>query len=165
MTKQEQKLDRLVKLVREHAAAEAAGDIDATMATVSRRPVYEFYPLGYRMTDWNTIKEYYRMSLIENQMLKGRVTVGPLSASFGDKNSTPTEDIWWYGNDSLITRDDLWATDDKNVERSMRFYAVFKLDGDLLLGETYFTTQFGADILRPIVSKCFDMLPGVSIIV
>ena len=163
MTKQEQKLDRLVKLFREHAAAEAVGDIDAVMATVSRKPLYEFYPLGYRMTDWSTIKEYYRMSLIENQMLKSRISVGASSASFGDQN--PPEEVYWFGKDSIVTRDDLWATDDNNVKRSMRFYAVFALDGDLLAGETMLTTHFGGELMRPILAKCYDTLPGVSIIV
>lgn len=162
MTNSQQKHDRLVKLFREHAAAEAAGDIEAVMATLSRNPLYEFYPLGYRMTDWNTIKEYYRMSLIDNQMLRKRITIQGLSASFGDQN--PAEDIYWYGKNSIVTRDDLWAKDDANVNRSMRFYSVFSLDGDLLAGEIMMTTHFGGQLMRPIWERCYATLPGVSII-
>jgi hypothetical protein len=163
MTKQEQKLDRLVKLVREHAAAEADADVDATMATVSRTPVYEFYPLGYRMTDWNTIKEYYRMSLVDNQMLKSRIKVVGPSAAFGDQNTS--EDIHWFGKNSLVARDDLAALDDDGVLRSLRHYSIFSLDGNLLSGEIMLTTHFGAELMRPIVSKCYETLLGVSIIV
>jgi hypothetical protein len=164
MTSTQQRQDRLLKLIREHAAAEAAGDIDAVMATVSRKPLYEFYPLGYRMTDWNTIKEYYRMSLIENESLSsGRISVGELSASFG-QNESPAEDVFWFGKESIITRDDLWVRDEKNEKRSMRIYAVFSLDGDLLSGEIMMTTQIGGEIMRPVYEKLYATRAGVSII-
>jgi len=163
MTGQQQKLDRLLKLCREHAAAETAGDVDAVMATVSRKPIYEFYPMGYRITDWNTVKEYYRMSLVDNQMLKSRIKVVGPSAAFGDQNTS--EDIHWFGKNSLVARDDLAALDDDGVLRSLRHYSIFSLDGNLLSGEIMLTTHFGAELMRPIVSKCYETLLGVSIIV
>lgn len=42
-----------------HATAEAAGDLDATMATLVDEPVYEFWPMGKRMIGTDAVRRYY----------------------------------------------------------------------------------------------------------
>ena len=42
-----------------HAAAEAAGDLAATLATLEPEPVYELYPVGLRMAGLSLARRYY----------------------------------------------------------------------------------------------------------
>ena len=40
------RIERLVAVAREHAAAEGRGDMEATLATLEANPVYELQPMG-----------------------------------------------------------------------------------------------------------------------
>jgi hypothetical protein len=42
-----------------HATLEADGDLDGTMATLIDIPVYEFWPMGKRMTGRDQVMRYY----------------------------------------------------------------------------------------------------------
>jgi hypothetical protein len=42
-----------------HATLEADGDLDGTMATLIDVPVYEFWPMGKRMTGRDQVMRYY----------------------------------------------------------------------------------------------------------
>jgi hypothetical protein len=53
-------LDAMVAVARAHAAAEDAGDIDATMATLDDDPVYELLPMGVSMRGRAAAVEYYK---------------------------------------------------------------------------------------------------------
>jgi hypothetical protein len=44
---------------RAHAEAEAAGDLDATMATLDPDPVYELQPIGRRLVGRDGARRYY----------------------------------------------------------------------------------------------------------
>jgi hypothetical protein len=50
----------LLALCREHAAAEAAFDIDRILRTLVPDPVYEFYPANRSLSGWNRIETFYR---------------------------------------------------------------------------------------------------------
>jgi hypothetical protein len=49
----------LTAIAHRHAAAEADGDLDATLATFDSEPVYELYPVGLRMTGLALARRYY----------------------------------------------------------------------------------------------------------
>ena len=49
----------LTKIAHAHAAAEANGDLDATMATLEAEPVYDFHPVGLRMKGAKLTRRYY----------------------------------------------------------------------------------------------------------
>ena len=49
----------LVGIAHRHAAAEAEGDLAATLATLESEPVYELYPVGLRMTGLQLARRYY----------------------------------------------------------------------------------------------------------
>jgi len=49
----------LTAIAHRHAAAEAAGDLAATLATLEPDPVYELYPVGLRMTGLALARRYY----------------------------------------------------------------------------------------------------------
>jgi hypothetical protein len=49
----------LTTIAHAHAAAEANGDLEATMATLEAEPVYDFHPVGLRMTGAKLTRRYY----------------------------------------------------------------------------------------------------------
>jgi hypothetical protein len=51
--------DRLIGLARAHAAAEARGDLAATLATLEPEPVYELFPVGRAFRGMAATRAYY----------------------------------------------------------------------------------------------------------
>lgn len=49
----------LVAIARRHAAAEAAGDLTATLATLEPEPVYELHPVGLKLVGAAAVRRYY----------------------------------------------------------------------------------------------------------
>jgi hypothetical protein len=52
-------LDAIVAVALAHAAAEAAGDLDETMATLGDDPAYELLPLGVVLRGRDVARRYY----------------------------------------------------------------------------------------------------------
>jgi SnoaL-like domain len=52
-------LDAMVAVALAHAAAEAAGDLDETMATLDDDPVYELLPRGVVLRGRDAARRYY----------------------------------------------------------------------------------------------------------
>jgi hypothetical protein len=52
-------LDAMVAVAHAHAAAEEAGDMDATMATLDDDPVYELQPIGRELRGRDNARRYY----------------------------------------------------------------------------------------------------------
>lgn len=52
-------LDAMIAVAHAHAAAEGAGDIDATMATLDDDPLYELLPMGVAMRGRAAAQDYY----------------------------------------------------------------------------------------------------------
>lgn len=53
-------VERMLALAREHAAAEARGDVDATLATLEDDCVYELQPLGVMFRGLDAARAAYR---------------------------------------------------------------------------------------------------------
>lgn len=49
----------LIAVAHRHAAAEAAADIEGTIATLEGEPVYELYPVGLQLRGMATVRRYY----------------------------------------------------------------------------------------------------------
>ena len=49
----------LTAIAHQHAAAEGAGDLAATLATLEAEPSYELYPVALRMTGMDRARRYY----------------------------------------------------------------------------------------------------------
>jgi hypothetical protein len=52
-------LDALAAVAREHADAEARGDLDGTLATLDPDPVYELLPMGVILRGGDFARAYY----------------------------------------------------------------------------------------------------------
>ena len=59
--------DSMLELGRRHASLEARRELDALMGTLVANPVYEFHPLGLRLSGGDRVREYYRQ-FFENFM-------------------------------------------------------------------------------------------------
>ena len=59
--------DSMYALGMRHATAEAAGDLDGTMATLVENPVYEFWPMGRKMVGRDAVRRYYE-HLVDDYM-------------------------------------------------------------------------------------------------
>ena len=51
----------VLALCHEHAAAEAAFDVDRVLRTLVPDPVYEFYPVNRSLTGWERVETFYRV--------------------------------------------------------------------------------------------------------
>lgn len=52
-------LEAMADVARAHAAAEAAGDLDGTLATLDPDPVYELLPMGVTLRGGDFARAYY----------------------------------------------------------------------------------------------------------
>jgi hypothetical protein len=52
-------LAELTAIAHQHGAAEAAGDLAATLATLEAEPTYELFPVGLKMTGGERARRYY----------------------------------------------------------------------------------------------------------
>jgi hypothetical protein len=52
-------LDAMIAVAHAHAAAEEAGDIDATMASLDDDPLYELLPMGVGLRGRESARQYY----------------------------------------------------------------------------------------------------------
>ncbi len=68
--------DRKVKVALAHSAAEAGGDLEATLATLDPNPVYELQPVGLELRGMDGARAYYEyffpnfMPLVEGYDLR-----------------------------------------------------------------------------------------------
>jgi hypothetical protein len=52
-------LDHMIEIAHRHAAAESAGDLAGTLATLDPDPVYTFHPANRRFTGMAATRRYY----------------------------------------------------------------------------------------------------------
>lgn len=152
----------LLRLFFEHGAAERASDVEAVMATLCDDPYYELFPLNYRMEGLAAVREFYVRMLGADRPGSSTFRITDISGNLGDLNSPC--DVIWMGNDSMVSRDDLFMTDDEGRERAMRYLSIFTLKGMKLEGERIYMSAGGADYIRKILGDDFIQVPGVSII-
>lgn len=50
---------QLVAAAAQHAETETRGDLDGILATMEGEPVYDFYPIGRRMSGMDRTRRYY----------------------------------------------------------------------------------------------------------
>ena len=51
--------EELISFARAHAAAESAGDLEATLATLDPEPIYELQPVGLMIRGMAIVRRYY----------------------------------------------------------------------------------------------------------
>ena len=84
-----------------HAALEAKGDLEATMATLVDEPVYEFWPLGLSMKGEAPVRRYYERC-VERFADNPNVRVEHLGLSDVDEERTIYKAKHNYGANSVL---------------------------------------------------------------
>ena len=138
--------DEMVELVREHDAQEAAGDVDAVMATVAADPFYEFLPLGYRIHGREGVSELYRRVL---PMLK-QVVAGASQHNI------------WFSDDGYATEYEFNIQSEDGRPHTSSVIAAFTFDGRLMKSERAFLDPEFAALFKKALGEDFLSVPGVS---
>jgi hypothetical protein len=118
--------DALVAVAHAHAAAEAAGDLEATMATLDDDPVYELQPMGVALRGRERALRYYEhffatvMPTIASYRLRsewvtdegvGQEYEMTVSGAGGDRRHAIIG-ILLFGDDRRLSGERLYASDE-----------------------------------------------------
>jgi hypothetical protein len=92
----------MLELAHAHAAAEAAGDLEGTLATLERVPVYTFHPAGVGFTGMAATRRYYEHYFSE---VAARIAGYTLHAEFESEAGLAQEYTVVVRHDAGRTRD------------------------------------------------------------
>lgn len=130
--------DRMLELGRRHASLEARRELDALMETLVGDPVYEFHPLGLRLSGGARVRRYYRQ-FFENFM--ERIVGYELLEE-------------WVNETSVAQEYDI-TVELEGVRETHRVLGVLYADGSLLGGERIYGSE---RILRLMAGPMFAEL-------
>ena len=126
---------RLIQIAHAHAAAEANGDLEATMATLEAEPVYDFHPVGLRMTGAKLTRRYYEHFF---------ANVGPRIAGFALLGE-------WVNDLGVLQEYTVRYRYDDGRERELYILGLFTFGKERLSGERlYADTEFLGLLFGPV---------------
>ena len=119
-------LDAMVAVAHAHAAAEEAGDMDATMATLDDDPVYELLPIGRELRGRDNARRYSEyffaqcMPQIAGFELRSEwITDEGVGQEYRLSVAGPDGPVRYdiigiltFGQDGKLSGERLWASDD-----------------------------------------------------
>lgn len=114
----------LIEVAHRHAAAEAAADIDGTMATLEGEPVYELYPAARQLRGMATVRRYYEHFF---------ASVLPYTLGYRLRNA-------WVNDVGLLEEYDIDCRID-GVEQTFRVLSILKFGERALSGERLYADE------------------------
>ncbi len=136
-----ERTEALIAVAHAHAAAEAAGDLDATLATLEDDPVYELYPMGLSFRGRDAARVYYEHFFSTVRRLVVRADLGSE----------------WANDHGVAQEYEIVLRTSDGVERhrvlAVLTFGASKLSGERLYGsERLFGVLFGPalELARPI---------------
>lgn len=131
-------LAELVEVAYRHAAAEGAGDLAGTLATMEDEPVYELYPVGLRLAGMDRTRRYYEYFFAE---VAGRTLGYQLFTE-------------WVGAPGLMQEYEVTLRCDDGSAKSFRVASILKFGRTLLSGERlYADEEFFRILFGPLWSE------------
>ena len=130
--------DRMLELGRRHASLEARRELDALMETLVADPVYEFHPLGLRLSGGARVRRYYRQ-FFENFM----------------ESIVDYKLIEEWVNETSVTQEYDIAVEVEGVRETHRVLGILCTDGSLLAGERIYGSE---RVIRLMAGKMFTEL-------
>jgi hypothetical protein len=128
----------LTAIAHRHAAAEADGDLAATLATLEAEPVYELYPIGLRMTGLPLARRYYTHFFAE---------VAPRIAGYEMLGE-------WVNELGVLQEYRVAIRDGAGGTRNFRIVGLLKFGDIALTGERlYGDTEFLRILFEPVWSE------------
>lgn len=117
-------LQALTAIAHRHSAAEAAGDLAGTMATLEDEPVYELYPVGLQLRGMDLARRYYEYFFAE---------VLPRTVGF----TLRTE---WINELGVLQEYDVVCKVD-GAEKTFRVLGILKFGRNALSGERLYADE------------------------
>jgi hypothetical protein len=139
--------EQMIALMATHDAAEARGDIEATMATVSANPCWELHPLGYVISTRAAVAEFYRRVL---------PSVKDIVSALKKKNL-------WFNDDGYAVEFELAMVDQSAAPFVSRIITAFEFENGLLKAERAFLGTKHAKIMQEALRPDFLRVPGVTL--
>lgn len=133
----------LIEVAHRHAAAEAAADIEGTMATLEGEPVYELYPVGRQLRGMETVRRYYEHFF---------ANVLPHTLGYALRSA-------WVNEVGLTEEYDIDCRID-GVEHTFRVLSILKFGTHALSGERlYADEKFFRFLFGPLWDETEPLLP------
>jgi hypothetical protein len=131
--------EAVLAVAREHAAAEALGDIDRTLATLCPDPIFEFYPSRLTIGGRDTIETFYRE---QYPRFAAKVTAAEV---FGE----------WSNDDTAIQEYQVEIAGDDGPETyRVLSMAPMTADGTMAGERLYCDEGFLRHLLGPLFAMC-----------
>jgi hypothetical protein len=132
-----QSTERMIDLAHAHSAAEAALDLDGTLATLEPEPLYEFYPAGRSFSGMANTRRYYEYFFAEAM---------PRIAGYSLHGE-------WSGLDGLAQEYSLVVLGDDGRTREHRIVGIIKFGREKLTGERMYASD---ELFRFLVGPLWD---------
>ena len=137
-------LQRMIDLAHAHAAAEGAGDLEGTLATLEPEPFYEFHPAGCSFSGMENTRRYYRHFFAE---VMPRIVGHTLHGE-------------WSGPEGLAQEYSVVVRDERGATREHRIVGIIKFGPDKLSGERLYASD---ELLRFLVGPLWDEIGDATL--
>lgn len=136
-------LKSLLQAAKDHAEAEAKGDLDAILATMEGEPVYELYPVGRMFSGMEMTRRYYEhyVATAQHQI-----------AGFEMHSE-------WVGEIGVAQEYTVMLKNPNGAPTSHRIFAILMFGKDKLAGERMYADE---TLLRCLVGPLWDELVPIS---
>jgi hypothetical protein len=136
----------MLRLFRQHGAAESAYDLRRTMDTVGPEPVWECYPQGLRIVGRAAVSELY--SRIFSGFLPLMASSSDLTVAYGECHIVLEHRYRWHG--------------DLPDEPDVRSVTVMTFEDGLVQSERIYMDHRMAASISDALGADFASLPGVA---
>lgn len=138
--------EHLIAAAEAHVAAEGAGDIAATLATLEGEPIYELLPVGLRMRGMDAARRYYEHFFAEVQprMVMGKAIV------HGS----------WLGETGLTIEYTVFYRHPDGREQSFRILGILTFGDHALTGERVYADE---ELLRIMFAPIWDEMEPMEV--
>lgn len=137
--------DQMEAALNAHGAHELALDVEATMATVSAEPSYEYVMLGLRADGREAVREAYRRMFAGYMSKVAGSSVRVIGAA-----------------DNALCREGFTTVQGDDGPVTCRTITVITFEGDLVSGERMYTDPYLAKVVGDAFGADFADVPGVS---
>jgi hypothetical protein len=136
--------EKMAEILEAHASREYARDLEGTMATVGPDPVWEFHPLGVRLSGRDAVREAYRLQF---EHLFPYLVGG-------------TERTRAYGDDFVMS-EQVVHLDLEGRQVDAHMAAVLAFDDSTVTSERVYVSGRLTEVLESAFGGAFRELPGV----
>jgi hypothetical protein len=139
--------EQMLEILLRHDRAEADGDLEAVMATVSPNPHYEFHPAGITLDTFDAVKELYRTAL------PGYV---PLLETAKQLN-------FWHNDTGCAAEFEFTFPLESGELHRAQLFVILDFDGELVQAERSYLDHELAKHHKALLGDELFKLPGVNV--